>query len=103
MCAQVSAELPSSPPGGSARLEEVVDEGETRWSEGRSGATCSGLRMNAGQVCGAVSGRKHVSLRSRVVEEICGGIHHCRERREGDRGTGSLLRPKSEPTLFNCE
>lgn len=81
MCAQVSAELPSSPPGGSTWLEEVVDEGETRRSKGSSGATCTGLRMNTGQVCGAVSGRKRVTLRSRIIEEICGGIHHCRERR----------------------
>lgn len=83
VCAQVSAELPSSPPGGSTWLEEVVDEGETRRSKGSSGATCTGL--NAGQVCGAVRGRKRVTLRSRVIEEICGGIHHCRET-EGDTG-----------------
>lgn len=75
MSAQVGVELPSDPPGGSSWLEEVVDEGEAGGSEGRRRAACTGLRVNSREVCGAVSGSEGVYLRSRVIEEICGGIH----------------------------
>lgn len=71
--------MPSNPPGGSTRLEEVVDEGEARWSKGRRRATCAGLRMNSREICGAVSGSERVHLRSRVIEKICGAIHHWKE------------------------
>lgn len=69
-------ELPSSPPGGSTWLEEVVDEGKARGSEGRRWATCTWLRMNSRHICGAERGGKCVYLGRGLIEKISGGIHH---------------------------
>lgn len=45
--AEVFAEVYTNLPMRSTRLEEVMDEGESRGSKGRRRATCAGLGMNS--------------------------------------------------------